>query len=63
MTKLSKKNIGNCYCCAQEKNLRKDWRWSEAKQDMVEINVCERCSLLPNDEFLKKINKRLSVAA
>jgi hypothetical protein len=49
---------GKCECCNKERNLRKDWRWLTGMElNMQELNVCEACSLLPNDTFIKRKEK------
>jgi hypothetical protein len=46
---------GICDCCGKEKILRKDWRWIACRRfNMQEFNVCEHCSLLPNETFIKR---------
>jgi hypothetical protein len=49
---------GKCNCCGRERNLRKDYRWVTSRRfNMQEFNVCEACSLLPNDTFIKRMEK------
>lgn len=45
-----------CDCCSKDKVLRKDWRCitQSRRLDMQELNVCEICSLLPNNIFIEK---------
>jgi len=54
MTKI----VNKCDCCCRERHLRKDWRWLTGRRfNMQEFNVCEACSLLPNETFEKRYLK------
>lgn len=52
------KEKAKCDCCGKERNLRKDYRWVTCRRcNMQEFNVCEHCSLLPNETFIKRKEK------
>jgi len=50
---------GKCDCCGKERNLRKDYRCvtKSRRLNMQELNVCEYCSLLSNEVFVKRMEK------